>query len=119
MTQVGQSVVEGDEIVIRVPVGAVIDLAERKYDMQVTDSVAFTAELVDDLSRSSLNLIAEVAGSMVETDGSNAAFCRRRYTLWDADNAVEEGDLSPRRPRSIAAQHRPHARRQQRMDALT
>lgn len=83
MTQDGTVMLVGEEIVIRVPVGATIDMAERKYDVEVTGRPAFTDELVADLRRNPVGLLADVAAALVEGIGSEAAFSRLRTGVND------------------------------------
>lgn len=89
MTQVGSAVLDGEEIVVRVPIAAVIEMAESRFDMQVTDREEFTKELMDDLRENPVELLAEVAGSLVEGFGSNTA-ATRLFSQADSDESVDE-----------------------------
>lgn len=89
MTQVGSAVLDGEEIVIRVQVGAVIEMAESRFAMQVTDREGFTKELMEDLQENPVELLAEVAGSLVDGFGSNAV-TSSLLTQADDDESVDE-----------------------------
>lgn len=73
MTKMGQAVLDGDEIVIRVPVSAVIERAVQKYDLDVNDNAVFAAEIVEDLNKDLAGILGDLAGSMVEEYGSVSA----------------------------------------------
>src|SRR4051794_35671735 len=69
MTTKGSAVREGDEIVIRVPVDAVIERLElgKKYmKVEVTDSAVFMAEIVEDLNDDPVGMIAEAANMLIQ-----------------------------------------------------
>ncbi|HSU68541.1 MAG TPA: hypothetical protein VLJ39_16795 [Tepidisphaeraceae bacterium] len=73
MTDKGQAVLDGDEIVIRVPIAAVMARISGRSRLQVNDAAAFAAEIVEDLNDNPLALIADEALAMVEAYGSCAA----------------------------------------------
>ncbi|CUT11454.1 hypothetical protein BF49_2534 [Bradyrhizobium sp.] len=78
MTKLASAVLDGDEIVIRVPVSAVI---ERAHNLQVTDAAVFTTELVDDLNDGLVEMFADLARTMVDDNGSDGAFIEGKAAL--------------------------------------
>lgn len=69
MTTKGSAVMEGDEIVIRVPVDAVIkrlSAGDRCMKVEVTDRAVFMAEIVEDLNDDPVEMISEAAKMLIQ-----------------------------------------------------